>query len=435
MRFLGVSETCDLGALYLSLQQDGHEVRVSVGHPLAEGTLAGLVSRTPDWRAELDWIRQAGDDGVILFESVSEGLGVLQDQLRADGYRVVGGSAYGDRLENDRGYAQAVLAELGFPQGHVWTFDLAEEAANFIQARPGRYVLKRSGAGHSSGDTYVGELPDGGDVIAMVNAAGRELQAAHQFILMDYIDGVEIGVGAYFNGSEFIRPACLDWEHKRFFPGDLGEMTGEMGTVVTFEDTDAFFDRTLGKMRRRLCQNGYVGYINLNTIVNAQGIWPLEFTCRFGYPGFAILSPLQATPWADLFRGMATQSMTWMETRDGFCLGVVFTTPPFPYSREDVDAPVGLPVLLDANADPQHFHFGEVGLDASGQLVTTGLYGWTMVVTGVGADVGAAKAEAYANLGKVFTPHARYRLDIGDRLIARDHAELIRLGLRSSPAP
>src|SRR3546814_5081481 len=97
MHFLGVTETCDLGALYLRLKDEGHEVKVAISDPEAHGTLAGLVERVDDWRAELDWIRAAGRDGVILFESVSVGFGALQDARRADALQVIGGSAFGAR--------------------------------------------------------------------------------------------------------------------------------------------------------------------------------------------------------------------------------------------------------------------------------------------------------------------------------------------------
>jgi len=49
-----------------------------------------------------------------------------------------------------------------------------------------------------------------------------------------------------------------------------------METVVTYSRSKSFSDRTLAKMRPLLKENGYCGYINLNTIVNQKGIWPLD---------------------------------------------------------------------------------------------------------------------------------------------------------------
>jgi phosphoribosylamine--glycine ligase len=89
------------------------------------------------------------------------------------------------------------------------------------------------------------------------------------------------------------NPSGSPREARRCDTGDLGELTGEMGTIATFDRSKRFFDKTLRRMTPMLSAGGYCGYINLNTIVNAGGIWPLEFTCRFGYPGFAVLGPLQ----------------------------------------------------------------------------------------------------------------------------------------------
>jgi phosphoribosylamine--glycine ligase len=208
-------------------------------------------------------------------------------------------------------------------------------------------------------------------------------------------------------------------------------LTGEMGTVATFENSEAVFSATLQPLEPWLRAAGHVGYVNVNTIVNEQGIWPLEFTCRFGYPGFAVLEPLQACGWADLFRLMLQGAETF-EAHPGFSVCVVITTPPFPRSRAECDSPVGLPVLA-GDVPSAELHLGEVGLSGT-QLVTSGVYGWTAVVTGTGSTVGAAQSIAYRNAARVFAPNRRYRLDIGDKLKGGELALLESWGwLKSTP--
>ena len=180
-----------------------------------------------------------------------------------------------------------------------------------------------------------------------------------------------------------------------------------------------------------LKQNGYCGYINLNTIVNEKGIWPLEFTCRFGYPGYAILDPLQRTPWADLFRSMLDRRATHFEVEPGFCVGIVITTPPYPYSREDVAEPKGFPIMFKGglSADERaNLHYGEVGL-IEDVLVTSGASGYTLVVTGRGDTIAAARDAANALADKVVVSNARYRRDIGKKLIEGDFAKVRAWGL------
>ena len=426
MRFLGVGDACELGALYMRLQEEGHDLKVFTQDRLCHGTLAGIVPRCEDWRQELPWV---GKDGIILFENVAEMRGTLQDELRKEGYRIIGGSAFGDRLENDRFFAQRVLADLGVRVCPMHEFSDHRQAIAFIKQHPGRYVLKFNGYVPSF-KNYVGKYADGHDVAAILAKLPPAL-ATKSFVLMEYVEGIEMGVGAYFNGESFLTPACLDWEHKRFFPHDLGELTPEMGTVVSYERTSHFFELTLRKLEPVLRQNGYCGYINLNTIVNEHGIWPLEFTCRFGYPGFAILDPLQKIGWGDLFSSMIDRSWSSFETASGFAVGLVLTTPPFPYERSQVAELVGLPVLFDDDLsveDRRHLHYGEVGLE-DGRLITTGVAGWTMVVTGQGDTIKTAQKNATRLADRVFAPNIRYRRDIGERLIQGNFAKLERLGI------
>jgi phosphoribosylamine---glycine ligase len=155
-------------------------------------------------------------------------------------------------------------------------------------------------------------------------------------------------------------------------------------------------------------------------------VWPLEFTCRFGYPGFAVLEPLQALGWGELFRSMISRDSDRFPANPGYSACIVLSTPPFPYSRKQVKAPVGLPIVVDG-VEPEHLHWGEVG-SVGGEFVTAGLYGWTAVVTGTGATIQEAGAAAYARAARVHSPNLRYRLDIGEKLIGGELERLAEWG-------
>jgi phosphoribosylamine--glycine ligase len=437
MRVLGIGHTLDLGDLYLRLLAEGCEVRVFVEDPAAEGVLEGMVERTEDWRRELQWIRAAGDDGIIVFEST--GYGELQDRLRTEGYSVIGGSALGDRLEHDRAFGQEILASSGLKTAEAHTFRDFETALDFVRAHRRRWVIKLSGEGWASWRNYVGEIADGEDVIAHLEHQRERWQedAPPELLVMEHLEGVEVGVGGYFDGERFLQPTCLDWEHKRFFPGDRGELTGEMGTLVTYRGGERLFAETLARLTpvlrasRQTSGVPYVGYVNMNTIVNERGVFPLELTCRFGYPGFAILSALQKDGWRDLFQRMLGRGEPRFATHDGWAVGVVLTVPPFPYSQGYAEMSRGAPITFRtplSDAQRAHLHVSEVARDARGRLVTSGQVGYVMVATGRGGDVQHAQRAAYDLAHQIVIPNLRYRSDIGDRFLARDHATLVDLG-------
>jgi phosphoribosylamine--glycine ligase len=200
MRVLAIGPRLYLGDVHLSLMREGHEVRVHA-EEASEMAFAGILGSVPDWRAELDWV---GRGGVVFFERV--GRGEVQDALRREGFRVVGGSAYGDRLEGERAFGQEVLRELGLRVAEAHSFADAGAARLWLRAHPGRYVLKHDAVGRT---TFVGEHPDGLDVDFMLARTERLPPAADggsRVLLMERLEGVEVGVGAYFDGQDFLRP-------------------------------------------------------------------------------------------------------------------------------------------------------------------------------------------------------------------------------------
>jgi phosphoribosylamine---glycine ligase len=390
--------------------KEGHEVKYFIESEDEREIADGFVPKVLDWEAEVEWA------DVIVFDDVL-GQGAKAQALRQRGKLVVGGSAYTDRLEDDRAFGQQELKNAGVPIIAQENFTSFDDAIAFVQSNPNRYVIKPSGEAQNMKQLlFVGEDDDGKDVVQVLEDYKRAwAERIKEFQLQRRIVGVEVAAGAFFNGNEFVLPICVNFEHKKLFPGDIGPSTGEMGTTMFWSEPNKVFNATLKKMEPRLRHERYVGFIDVNCIVNSNGIYPLEFTSRFGYPTISIQQEGMITPIGEFLYRLAEGTLTRFKAKSGFQVGVRVVVPPFPFRDKDTfnnhskDAVI---IFKKPNRDGVHI---EDVKSVNGEWVVTGTSGVVLIVCGLGPTMKQAQRQAYNRIENIMIPNMYYRKDVGDR--------------------
>ena len=411
MKFLFISYEGLIADTAWQVLKEGHEARIQILSAGEQDIADGFVPKVKDWRKEVDWA------DVVVFDDVLGGMGAMADEVRARGKHVIGGSPYTDRLEEDRAFGQQELKAAGvsiIPQADFTSFD---EAMAYVRANPTRYVVKPSGeAQNDKRLLFVGEEEDGRDVIQVLQDYKQHLaDKVKEFQLQRRIVGVEVAVCAFFNGREFVTPICVNFEHKKLFPGDIGPATGEMGTTMFWSEPNRLFNSTLRKMESRLAQARFAGSIDVNCIVNSNGIYPLEFTARFGYPAISIQQEGLLTPIGELLHGVATGNLAKLRARSGFQVGVRVVVPPFPYAdKQTFESTSKGSVILFKTPGREGVHIEEVKQVGSEWRVA-GASGVVLVVCGAGPTMKQAQRQAYNRVKNVMIPYMYYRDDIGER--------------------
>ncbi len=342
----------------------------------------------------------------------------MAEELRQQGKFVVGGTAYTDQLEDDRAFGQEELKKFGVNIIPYRDFRSFDEGIEFVQSNPGRYVIKPSGeAQNIKRLLFVGEEEDGKDVVRVLSDYKRAwADQMEVFQLQRRVTGVEIAVGAFFNGNEFVYPININFEHKKLFPGNLGPSTGEMGTTMFWTGPNKLFNATLKKFEKRLAEENYVGYIDINCIVNGNGIYPLEWTSRFGYPTISIQQESMTTPIGEFFHKIARGEDPKLKTKSGFHIGVRLVVPPFPFKdkKNFESMSKDAVVVFKGKAKQEGIHIEDVK-ERNGEWVITGSAGVALIVCGQGPTMQQAQKQVYNRIKNVLIPHMYYRTDIGDR--------------------
>jgi len=251
-----------------------------------------------------------------------------------------------------------------------------------------------------------------------------KLNPKGEVMLQEFIEGIEFAVSRWMGKAGWVGPPNENFEFKKFCAGDVGCNTGEMGTVMKYTAESKLFDETLKPLEKSLLDLGHLGDIDLNCIIDKAGkVWPLEFTCRPGWPAFNImLSEHKGDPvkWMkDACDGKDT-----LEYSEEVGIGVVLAQPDFPYSEATKKTVSDVPVYVEEKQkkyiQPQGIKIGnavkmEGDKPVEGPMwVTTSDY--IAIVTALGKTVEEAQKRVYGTVDKVHISNMMYRYDIGDRL-------------------
>ena len=328
-KFLFVSITGLIGDIAWQVAKEGHEVRYCIEDEEERDIADGFVPKVRDWEREVDWA------DVIVFDDTL-GQGEKAQALRAKGKVVVGGTPYTDRLEDDRSFGQEELKKAGINIIPYRDFDNFDDAIAYVQAKSGALrhqavrggrereaaPVRRRGGGRAGRDPRARGLQESfsGRDQALPAAAARDRRRGRGRRVLQR-EGVRLPDQRQLRAQEAVSRQHRS-VHRRDGHGDVLERPNKL------------FNSTLKKMEPKLASEGYVGYIDLNCIVNGNGIYPLEFTSRFGYPTISIQQEGMTTPIGQFLADLAAGANPKLKVKSGFQIGVRVVVPPFPFDDD-----------------------------------------------------------------------------------------------------
>ncbi|OBA71554.1 phosphoribosylamine--glycine ligase [Mycobacterium sp. 1554424.7] len=411
MRVLVIGSGAREHALLLALREDPQVTGLAVA-PGNAGT--GRLAEQHDvditsGEAVVALAREVRADLVVIGPEVPLVLGVA-DAVRAAGIVCFGPSKDAARIEGSKAFAKEVMAAAG-----------VRTAASEIVDSPARLdaALDRFGppAGEPAWVVKDDALAAGKGVVvtpdrdvARAHAASL-LESGHPVLLESYLDGPEVSLFCVVDGATVV-PLLPAQDFKRVGDGDSGPNTGGMGAYAPLPwlPEDVYREIVGGivePVAAELVKRGspFSGLLYAGLAITAKGPAVVEFNCRFGDPETQAVLALLESPLGQLLHAAGTGALAEfgeLRWRQGAAVTVVLAAENYPGRPRVGD------VVIGSEADGV-LHAGTARRD-DGAVVSSG--GRVLSVVGTGADLSAARANAYDILSSIRLPGSHFRSDI-----------------------
>ena len=349
-------------------------------------------------------------DLVVIGPEVPLALGVA-DAVRAAGIACFGPSKDAARIEGSKAFAKDVMAAAGVRTAASETVDSPahlDAALDRFGPAAGQpaWVVKDDGLAAGKGVVVTADRAE-----ARAHAATL-LDSGHPVLLESFLDGPEVSLFCLVDGATVV-PLVAAQDFKRVADGDTGPNTGGMGAYAPLpwlpESVESAIvhdvvEPVAAEMVRRGCP--FSGLLYAGLAITSDGPAVVEFNCRFGDPETQAVLALLTSPLGTVLYATAAGTLADvapLQWDDGYAVTVVLAAENYPGRPRFGD------VITGAEADGV-LHAGTARRD-DGAIVSSG--GRVLSVVGTGADLAAARADAYRVLSSIRLPGSHFRTDIG----------------------
>jgi phosphoribosylamine--glycine ligase len=354
--------------------------------------------------------QELGSDLVVVGPEAPLASGVA-DALIAAQIPVFGPTEAAAQLEASKAFAKNVMAAAEVPTAMAHVATNREEAASALDDFGAPYVVKDDGLAAGKGVVVTTDRDEALEHAQVCFDAGGTV------VIEEFLDGPEVSLFVICDGKHAV-PLAPAQDFKRIFDNDEGPNTGGMGAYSPLEWLpETFVDEVMARVAyptlREMEKRGtpFTGVLYCGLAITKRGIRVIEFNARFGDPETqAVLARLK-TPLGGILLAAAkgqlddAEQLTWSEQT---AVDVVIAAANYP------DTPVKGAVISGleaANAlDGVHVMHAGTSSDADGNIIVSG--GRVLAVVGLGDDLAAARAAAYAGVGQISWDGAQSRTDI-----------------------
>lgn len=354
---------------------------------------------------------------VIVIDDV--GAGQTGEFLRKQGYKVIGGTPFTDRIEEDRQFATDLMGKI-MDVPPSTSFKDWSAAIQFVKShdKEERLVFKPNDSEAGKEYTYVSK--DVKDMVSKMEQFRSEWKYKEDFQIQEFIKGVEVDFSGYFNGTDYIENSMLIYfENKAFMDKDVGPATGGSIAVEFAYPPKGIFWDILQKLKPALQKAGYRGQLAINSMVSEKDHKPyfLEFCGRFGYPSL----PIDVTLVEDnekTFHQLLMAIANGEQNKNLFPTNKIAVTvsvfvPPAPTGEAYMmEATGGQPISWDSKYDEYFFPYYVMG--EKGKMVLCGTNTWVLNVTCADQTLDGAVSMLYDDyLPTLKLKSAMHRSDLG----------------------